>query len=258
MFSKKKLQKKLGTRVIGRKLFVFDSIDSTNACARALAEAGTEEGSIVIAEFQTNGRGRQGRTWQAEPNQNLLFSVLLRPRLRQESAGLMTFFAAVSVARAIEKAAGCRIECKWPNDLLLNGKKICGILLENSLEQGSMAYSVVGVGLNVNQKEFTGDLKRATSLFRELGITLHRDDLFRELVRQMDELYPHVRKNEFREILSEWNSRCSMFGKEVTVAQHNKNISGTAIALEADGGLRIETDSGPQTVYAGDVTVVSH
>ncbi len=258
MFSKKKLQKKLGTRVIGRKLFVFDSIDSTNACARTLAEAGTEEGSIVIAEFQTSGRGRQGRTWQAEPNQNLLFSVLLRPQLQQESAGLMTFFAAVSVARAIEKAAGCRIECKWPNDLLLNGKKICGILLENSLEKGSMAYSVVGVGLNVNQKEFAGDLKRATSLFRELGITLQRDDLFQELVRQMDDLYPHVRNNEFDKILSEWNARCNMFGKEVTVAQHNKNISGTAIALETDGGLRIETPSGPQTVYAGDVTVVSH
>ncbi|MBI2619683.1 MAG: biotin--[acetyl-CoA-carboxylase] ligase [Ignavibacteriales bacterium] len=257
MLSKEDLQKDLHTRVIGRRLFVFESIDSTNACARTLAEAGAEEGSVVIADFQTNGRGRQGRAWKADPNVNLLFSVLLRPELKRGSAGLLTFFAAVSVARAIEKTSGCSIECKWPNDLLLNGKKICGILLENSLEKEALAYSVVGIGLNVNQKNFRDDLRKASSLSRELGAPLSRDRLFQELVRQMDELYPPVRKSQFDSILIEWNARCRMFGKEVTVAQDKRHISGTAVALEPDGGLRINTPSGPETVYAGDVTVVS-
>ncbi|HEX9615756.1 MAG TPA: biotin--[acetyl-CoA-carboxylase] ligase, partial [Bacteroidota bacterium] len=158
MLSKETLLSSLSTSLFGRKLFVFESIDSTNTCARTLAEAGMEEGAVVLAEYQTSGRGRHGRTWNAEPGENLLFSVLLRPAIPRTSAGFLTFFAAVSVAQALEEVSESRIECKWPNDLLLNGKKVSGILLENTFEKDRVDYSVIGIGINVNQSSFPNHL----------------------------------------------------------------------------------------------------
>ena len=129
MYSKEELQQGLNTQVVGSKIFVFETIDSTNACARTLGDAGTQEGAVVVTNFQTSGRGRLGRTWLAEPDANLLFSVLLRPRISVDVSGQLTLYASVAIARAIEQCVGAPVECKWPNDLLLNGKKFCGILL---------------------------------------------------------------------------------------------------------------------------------
>ncbi len=122
MLSKKEILKGLKTRVVGKKLFVFESIDSTNACAKTLAETGTPEGTVVVADHQTAGRGRLGRTWNSEPGRNLLFSVVLRPTLPKESSGFLTFYSAVFIARALERVTGRPVECKWPNDILINAK----------------------------------------------------------------------------------------------------------------------------------------
>jgi BirA family transcriptional regulator, biotin operon repressor / biotin---[acetyl-CoA-carboxylase] ligase len=252
--SKEELSDGLKTKVIGKRLFVFDSIDSTNACAKTLAEAGTEEGSVVISEFQTQGRGRQGHEWKAEPRTNLLFSTLLRPQLPKEKIGILTFFAAVSVARAIERLTGRPVECKWPNDLMLNGKKLCGILLENSVQKDSIAYSVIGVGLNVNQEQFDAELESvATSLSRETGKPLDRKKVFQYALREMDNLYGDIQCGKFETILSSWNERCSMFGRPVSVTQAGTTISGKAVGLSADGGLVVETQENTVTLYAGDV-----
>ena len=126
MFSKEELHSGLSTRIFGKKIFTYDSIDSTNACAKTLASTGAEEGTVVIAEYQTAGRGRLGRTWQAESGSNLLFSVIIRPTLEINKIGLLPFFAAAGVALALETVTGTRCECKWPNDVLLHGKKCCG------------------------------------------------------------------------------------------------------------------------------------
>lgn len=256
MFSKDELTAGLKTRIIGKKLFVFDSIDSTNACAKTLAEAGTEEGSVVISEFQTQGRGRQGRPWKAEPESNLLFSTLLRPRLSKEQAGILTFFAAVSVANAVERLTGQPVECKWPNDLMLNGKKLCGILLENSVQKDSIAYSVIGIGLNVNQKSFDNDLaSSATSLFKETGKRLDRKKIFQSALAEMDQFYEDIQKGKFESILKQWNSRCSMFGHPVSIRQGDTTISGNAVGLSPDGGLIVKTPEQTITLYAGDVSL---
>lgn len=256
MLSKEHLQEGLQTDIIGRKLFVFESLDSTNACAKTLAEAGGEEGTVVVTEFQTHGRGRQGRSWLAEPSTNLLFSVILRPQLKKENSGLLTFYAAVSVCRAVEEAVKVKVECKWPNDLLLDRKKFCGILLENSLEKDRLGYSVIGVGVNVNQRSFDQFLGHVTSLSIAGGRDCDRAVILRHILEEMDRLYKHVQEQRFEKILQEWNARCSMYGREITVAQKDQTISGTAVGLNADGGLVLRTPTGNTTVYAGDVTVL--
>lgn len=257
MISKERILKGLRTTVIGKKLFVFESIDSANACAKALAETGTPEGTVVVADFQTSGRGRLGRTWESEPGSNLLFSVVLRPSLKKESAAILTFYSAVFIARALEHSTKHAFECKWPNDVLLNGKKCCGILLENSFLQDRFDFSVIGIGININQLSFENGLgERATSLFKELGHTFDRTKVLQELLREADKFLPSLERGDVRSIMEQWNSRCSMFGKPVMIVQGKTQISGTALRLDGDGGLVIETPSGQSTFYAGDVTIV--
>ncbi|TSA17632.1 biotin--[acetyl-CoA-carboxylase] ligase [bacterium] len=258
MYSKEELQQGLTTQVVGSKIFVFETIDSTNACARTLGDAGTQEGAVVVTNFQTSGRGRLGRTWLAEPDANLLFSVLLRPRISVDVSGQLTLYASVSIARAIEQCVGAPVECKWPNDLLLNGKKFCGILLENSSQQSELSYAVIGAGINVNQQSLSPEIaSRATSLSIETGKTFDRKQVFHVVLQELDLLYKSAREGDFSFIEAEWTRRCLMFGKTVTVQQHDHTIAGTVLRLNHDAGLVIATSEGEQTVYAGDVTLVS-
>ena len=257
MLSKEEILKDLATKCIGKKLFVFKSLDSTNVCAKTLAEAGAEDGTVVVADFQSEGRGRLGRRWEAKPGTSLLFSTVLRPALPNESAGLLTFFVAISVARALERETGLPVECKWPNDLLLNGKKVSGILIENSVSQQNLAYSVAGIGLNVEQESFPEQLQeKATSVLKESGKKIDRTSLLRCILLEMDELYDDVRSQRFGRILKDWNSRCTMFGKNITVLQHDHRVDGSAVGLSSEGGLILETAHGTETVYAGDVTIL--
>ncbi|MBF8248014.1 MAG: biotin-(acetyl-CoA carboxylase) ligase [Bacteroidetes bacterium] len=258
MFTKEELARGLDSRIIGTKFFVFDSVDSTNACAKTLADAGIEEGAVVLTDFQTAGRGRNGRSWNSETGQNLLFSVVLRPEFPKEQATFLTFYSAISIVRALEPELKVRIECKWPNDLLLNGKKFCGILLENSFQQDKLTYSVVGIGLNVNQKEFGEDLKeRATSLRFERKKNFDRKRLFQKILSEMDRLYESVQAGDFRAVMEDWNKHCTMFGKTVKVVKPHETLSGTAVGLSPEGGLVVETSTGTSTVYAGDVSILT-
>jgi BirA family biotin operon repressor/biotin-[acetyl-CoA-carboxylase] ligase len=258
MYSKEELQQGLTTQVVGSKIFVFETIDSTNACARTLGDAGTQEGAVVVANFQTSGRGRLGRIWLSDPDANLLFSVLLRPRISVEVSGQLTLYASVAIARAIEQCIGEPVECKWPNDLLLNGKKFCGILLENSSQQSELSYAVIGAGINVNQRTLSPEIaSRATSLSIETGKTFDRKQVFHAVLRELDLLYKSAREGDFSFIEAEWTRRCLMFGKTVTVQQHDHTIAGTVLRLNHDAGLVIATSEGVQTIYAGDVTLVS-
>ena len=258
MFTKEELAHGLDSRIIGNKFFLFDSLDSTNACGKTLADAGIEEGAVVLTDFQTAGRGRNGRSWTSDAGQNLLFSVVLRPTFPKEQATFLTFFSAISIVRALEAELKTPLECKWPNDVLLNGKKFCGILLENSFQQDKMAYSVVGIGVNVNQKEFSEDLKdRATSLCFEQKQKFDRKRLFQKILSEMDKLYESVRAGDFQAVMEDWNSHCSMFGKQVRVVKSHETLSGTAVGLSPEGGLVVQTSRGTSTVYAGDVSILT-
>jgi BirA family biotin operon repressor/biotin-[acetyl-CoA-carboxylase] ligase len=256
MYSKQELLDGLRTKIVGRRLFVFDEIDSTNTCAKALADTGMEDGTVIIADHQNAGRGRLGRAWLSDPGSNLLFSVILRPKIKQPHIGLLPLFAAAGVAAATEDATDKKVECKWPNDLLLAGRKFCGILLESLIAEESLDYAVVGIGLNVNQKAFNDDLKnRATSLLNETGCEYDRRLIFQQTLKSLDALYGSVRKDDFSAALREWNLRARMFGQSVSLAQGDQVFTGIARHIADDGGLVLETPAGNRTFYAGDVTI---
>jgi BirA family biotin operon repressor/biotin-[acetyl-CoA-carboxylase] ligase len=257
MISREEIQENLVTRVVGRRVFSFESIDSTNACARMLAETGMEEGTVVLADHQTMGRGRLGRSWTSESGTSLLLSFILRPGLLNEEAGILSFYAAVAAARAIEEIGKVSVECKWPNDLLINSKKCGGILLESSMGKDQLNYCVVGIGINVNQVRFDPPLdSRATSVFLERGGTVNRLLLLRRLLVGLDDLYADITAGLFDRIVHDWRSRCTMLGNNVTVAQAAKEFTGRAVDVRSDGGLILDLGTRTEVFHAGDVTVL--
>lgn len=257
MFTEKALRKGLKTRIFGNKIYTFETIDSTNNCAKAVAGVGALEGTVVIAEEQTAGRGRLGRLWHSDPHQNLTFSVVLRPKLNNEGFNLLSLFAAVAVAEAIEEVTHLRVEAKWPNDLLIGKKKVAGILIEGSFKDNSSEYVILGIGINVNQTSFPDDLmQKATSLSHVSDNEVNRIDLFRETLRSLERNYINVCTVGFPPILSAWLSRSSLMDKPISISQQGALITGVVKGLNSDGGLVIQTDESTQTVFAGDVTVV--
>ena len=259
MYSIEELQRSLNTQDFGRKLFVYDSIDSTNACAKELANKGIPEGAVIIADYQRAGRGRMGRKWDGEAGNSLLFSVIIRPIFDNNKIGLLPLFAAASVALVIEAITGLRCECKWPNDILLNGRKCCGILMESAFQHNLLNYVIIGIGLNVNQKIFDEKLAgKATSLSRECNKEFDRKDIFQRVMMSLESLYADVKTGDFNTTLRLWKSHAAIFGKQISLMQADKEINGCAIDLADDGGLLVETITGPEVFYAGDVTIIKH
>jgi BirA family biotin operon repressor/biotin-[acetyl-CoA-carboxylase] ligase len=251
------LKKKLNGRKFGSKIYSFETIDSTNNCARALAGCWAEEGTLVLAERQTAGRGRLGRTWLANPYENLTFSIILRPTLPPEALNLLPLYAAVAVAEAIEHESGLSVECKWPNDLLIGGKKTAGILLEGSLKEEGLDYVVLGIGVNVNQTTFPEDISpRATSLKVQGGRDIDRIRLLREILRTLEIHYAAIMKKGFHNLLPLWLSRTTMINKEISVTQDGAVISGIVRGLSPEGALILDAGGTEKTLFAGDVTIL--
>lgn len=251
------LKKKLNGRKFGSKVFAFDTIDSTNNCARALAGCWAEEGTLVFAERQTAGKGRLGRSWLANPYENLTFSLVLRPTLPPEALNLLPLYAAVALAEAIEHETGLSVECKWPNDLLIGGKKIAGILLEGSLKEDGLDYVVLGIGVNVNQTSFPDDIaQRATSLKVQAGREIDRILLLREILKTLETRYTAIMKKGFHNLIPLWLSRTTMLNKEISVTQDGIVISGIVKGLSPEGALILDAGGTEKTLFAGDVTIL--
>ena len=252
------VQKGLKAKIFGKKIYAFESIDSTNNCARTLAGNLTPEGTVIVAEYQTAGRGRLGRLWTANPGENLTFSVVLRPSVTAAGLNLLPLLTAVAVTRAVDEFSKLKPECKWPNDLLLGGKKVCGILLESTQQENTLDFVIAGIGINVNQISFPPDIAdRATSLRCAAGKTIEREALLRSILEHFEQLYLAERGDGLRSIPQIWLSHAPMIGKIVDVTSEGSVLTGKALGIAPDGGLILATDGGDRTVYAGDVTVHS-
>jgi len=251
------LKKKLNGRKFGSKIFTFEKIDSTNNCARALAGCWAEEGTLVLAEMQTAGKGRMGRSWQANPYENLTFSLILRPTLPPEALNLLPLYAAVAVAEAIEHETGLSVECKWPNDLLIGGRKSAGILLEGSLKEEGLDYVVLGIGVNVNQTTFPEDISAsATSLRVQAGKEIDRVRLLREILKTLEIHYAAINKKGFHDLIPLWLSRTRMLNREISVTQDGTVLSGIVKGLSPEGALILDAGGTEKTLFAGDVTIL--
>ncbi len=223
----------------------FEAVVSTNDLAKELAARGAPEGALVVAEAQTGGRGRLGRQWDSPPGAGLYVSLLLRPPLPPTEMPQITLTTAVAVARAVKRVTGVAPGIKWPNDLLLAGKKLGGILTEMETESEQIRHLVVGLGLNVNNPAFPAELEPlATSLFLATGRRYSRLAILQAWLEEFEELYGRFLAREFAGILDEWRSLTVTLGHRVTVRQGPVTICGQALEVAPDGALLVETDSG--------------
>src|ERR1700691_4572390 len=208
------------TKVIVRDIQVFEQTTSTNDVIEKLACDGVKEGVVVFAESQTKGRGRLGRKWISPARKGLWFSILLRPDLRPQETTQITVASATALRRAIQSEPGLKPGIKWPNDILIGGKKVAGILTELSAELDRVRHVILGIGVDVNfsANEFaTGLRKLATSLKIAAGETISRAELAVAILRELDEDYARVCAGKFSEIADEWEGHCGTIGKNVTV-----------------------------------------
>ncbi|HKS37604.1 MAG TPA: biotin--[acetyl-CoA-carboxylase] ligase, partial [Verrucomicrobiae bacterium] len=204
------------TRIVGRDIRVFQETTSTNDVIEKLARDGVKEGVAAFAESQSRGRGRLGRKWISPARQGLWFSVLLRPRLSPQAVTQLTIASATALARAIHSAAGLATEIKWPNDILVGGRKIAGILTEMKAEPDAVKYVTLGIGVNVNltPNEFPSDLRRtATSLKVEAGEDIDRAELAVAILRELDRDYARICSGQFETVADEWEEQCKTIGR---------------------------------------------
>ena len=246
----------LATKKIGRRIHCYETTDSTMDVAQRLAAAGEPEGSVVVAEAQGKGRGRMGRTWISPKGKGIYLSVILRPDLQLMEIPKITLVAAVAVAQAVEAATGLKPEIKWPNDLLIGGKKIAGILTELNAELNRVNTVVVGIGLNVNTPADKLPAQ-GTSLAEELGAKVDRLELARALLTHLDRSYAQFLQEGIAPILEDWRRFAAFLGRRVRVALEGRTLDGQAVDVDASGALLVRTDTGlVESVSAGEVLVV--
>jgi len=247
------------TRVIGRDIRVFQQTTSTNDVIEKLARDGVKEGVVVFAESQTKGRGRLGRKWLSPAGKGLWFSVLLRPNLRPQEVTQLTVVAATALRRAIENETRLKPDIKWPNDLVLGGRKVAGILTELSAELDRVNHVTLGIGVDVNQNasEFPAELRKlATSLKAEAWRVIQRPALAAAILRELDADYARVCAGEFAAVADEWEQHCTTLGRRVVISVGERKLLGRAESLDDDGALLLRTEHGLlERVTGGDVTV---
>ena len=234
-----------------------EEIDSTNLEAARLSE-GLPHGAVIVADAQTAGRGRRGRTWVSKGGENIYFSLLLKPDFAPDRASMLTVVMALAAACGIEEVYGCKPQIKWPNDIVVNGRKVCGILTEMQVVPGAIKHVVVGVGINVNQMTFEGDaLKFATSLQKETGICKDRKELLDAVLKQFWQLYPEFcQVGTLQPIMQEYQARLANLGREVCVLDPKGEYQGAALGINERGELLVRKADGEEVaVYAGEVSV---
>jgi BirA family biotin operon repressor/biotin-[acetyl-CoA-carboxylase] ligase len=245
------------TKIIGRDIRVFKETASTNDVAEKLARDGAPEGVVVFAESQTKGRGRLGRKWSSPARKGLWFSVLLRPNLSPQETTRLTVASATALARAIRKETGVLPQIKWPNDILIRGRKVAGILTEMSAELDRVKHVILGIGVDVNltAADFSPDLRKiATSLKIESGESIDRPQLAATVLRELDRDYARACGKGFAALADEWEAQCATLGSNVTIHLGDRTVRGRAESLDDDGTLLVRTQHGRlERIIGGDV-----
>ena len=245
--------------VVGRDIQVFQETASTNDIVEKLARDGVREGVAVFAEAQTRGRGRLGRKWLSPAGKGLWFSVLLRPRLLPGEATRLMIMAANALVRAVEQIGVANVEIKWPNDLLVGGRKAAGILTEMHAELDRIQHVILGVGVDVNldRADFPVRLRSsATSLKLATGRTVDRAALAVRLLRELDYEYRRLREGQFAAMAAEWAERCGTLGRNVRLRVGRREVRGRAEGLDPSGALLVRTEHGRlEAIIGGEVTL---
>jgi BirA family biotin operon repressor/biotin-[acetyl-CoA-carboxylase] ligase len=245
-------------KTIGRRIEYHEEVESTNTEALHLAQQGAEEGTVVIAEAQSAGRGRLNRSWESPPAMNLYLSVVLRPDIPAASASLIPLMVGVAVADVISQYCPGKVKLKWPNDILIEGKKICGILTEMRTKAEQVSFIIAGIGVNLNMQKlhFPRELREtATSLRIEAAIDVDRVDFAVRLFETLGNWYRIFLNGGEADIREKWLQYAELVGKRVEVVFKETVQHGTVRGLDENGALLLEGETGIQQVLAGDLYI---
>lgn len=244
-FSEDTIKAGLETQIIGRKIYIYNKTSSTNDIALSLAERHNTEGVVILAEGQTKGRGRLGRTWFSLPQKCILCSIILKSNMLSERLNLLTIGASVAISKAIRNTTFLPAYIKWPNDVIIRGKKTCGILVEK--RKTKTGFIVMGFGINVNldEEDFPRDLYgKATSLKMECAKKVSRVELVQKVLFEIEKVYLYLKKGEGSLLFEEWKEMSSILGKQVKAILQNEVVEGQAVGIDPDGALILRLDSG--------------
>ena len=256
MFNVSKILENLPAETVGKKLIVLKSVDSTNNELKRLAAQGEPAGTVVAAQVQTAGKGRFGRVWQSDSG-GLYFSVLLRPELPPADIASITLAAGYAVCLAVRKATGLDARIKWPNDIIIGSRKICGILTEMAAQSDRLDYVVTGIGINLNTESFPEELqKKATSLSQQAKRCMDKSMFFHEVLASLDRVLTSFLVSVSLEDREHFKALCATLGREVSVEKNGTTLHGTARDISPSGELLIDTaEHGIIAVSSGEVTV---
>lgn len=245
------------TKWIGADTIYYETVDSTNTQAKRLAEEGYGNGTLLIANYQNAGRGRRGRSWEACSDTAVAMSLLLKPKIEPDNASMITLVAALAVSKAITKLTKKTAGIKWPNDIVMNGRKVCGILTEMSLKSGCVDYIVVGIGINVNTAYFPKEIQAtATSLYLETGEQVSRVELIGLVWEFFEELYEiYLQTEDLQRLVKAYDARLVNKNQRVRVLDPQETFEGKACGITARGELIVETENGHSLVSSGEVSV---
>ena len=252
-----RITKGLEAKCLGGKFHYFAELGSTNVHARTLAEQGAAQGEVVIAEAQTDGRGRLGRRWESPPGVNIYFSVILRPRLLPVHAPQITLMAAVALAETVAPLIEQAPVIKWPNDILVNGKKLAGVLSEAACNPERIDHVILGIGLNLNYRVVSMPAeirRRATSVTDLTGNEIDRESVMIRLIQNLDRCYGELEECGFETLRPRWDKFFGLRGRRVRIENHEQVVTGRALGIDRNGALVVEDEFGElQNIYAGDV-----
>ena len=247
LMSADEIKEGLGTAILGKEIISYAQTGSTNDVALDLAAGGAQEGTLVVAESQTRGRGRRNRKWLAPMGTSILASLILRPPITGHEAQSITITSAAAVAQAIRNITQLPALIKWPNDVVIGDRKVSGILTEMRTERGWVSFLVVGIGVTVNipRDQLPAEIMDiATSLSAELGRNLSRIALLQEILRQLEQRYAKVKEREVDTLIDEWKKLSATVGRQVQLITSGRIIRGQAVDMDETGSLLIRTDAG--------------
>lgn len=258
MYNKRELEQGLKTKTMGQSIYFYEETDTTNNRARELALEGAPEGTLVVAEKQTAGRGRRGKVWESPLGTGIWMSLVLRPQIMPAEASVLTLLCGLATAEAIEAETGLSVGIKWPNDILINGKKAVGILTEMDCEMSEVHFVIPGIGINVNTASFPPEIADiATSLYLECGKTVSRRRLVHKVLERMEEHYEtFLRTGSFTAMLEDYRKHCITLGKEVHVLGREPFFA-EALDITPEGELLVRrADNGKEeVVFSGEVSI---
>lgn len=254
MFNIEEFDIKLDTEFIGRNFIYSDEVDSTNTVLLNNKEF-SQNGTVLLAEFQSKGRGRKERVWISNAGQNLTFSILLKNDLRDWKLNIVNLGSSLAVAQSIENLFQLDVELKWPNDVLVSKKKIAGILIESSSKGSKLSKVVIGVGINVNQPNFPGKFDiQPTSVRREFHEIVNREKLLSEILNNFEDMLT-IAKTEPGKIINDWRNRCKMIGEKVKIVEGDKTKTGLFDDIDEDGILMLKQGDKTEKIHFGDVSL---